>query len=1057
MKKLIGLALLLALATARLLGQINPNDPSLRLWLKADTLTGADVPVWRDSSSHGLVLAVPPLPSTPPYVDTQDDLPNHTPQLITVTNGTKVFKAVQFRQANDPINGVPHTADRLWQTNKLDASDPTYITPGEDLTLILVWRNLATAGWLGPNQCVVAKRGSGSSAYLLGYSGNALAPEFITYAGSTVYPSGLPPVKSPEWGIVIMNIQAGGTMQWRQYYGSQFGWSASSGPVARGAAVEGVPLTLGWHTDGPGGYYERSASSIAEVALFNRTLPEAELAAIQQQLLLNYFLEGGAATVDAPPANQTRNQFEPATFVVSPGGTPPFTYQWLKAGAPIAGATNQSFTLPSVGPGDQAFYSVAVSNRLGGTTSPAAFLTVVPDTTPPALASALLNVATNTQVVVTFTELVGIATAANPANYTLAGGSVGAAAAVPLAGNTAWPDHVLQVVLTTSPVTTDSTLTAAGVQDRAGLAAPASALVRVPVIAGAPPAANRLLWLAAGTNVLADEIGVYEWQDLSGAANTHHAVASLGSPQRALAAFPNGLHPVVSFDGTALLTLQNQADFNLQNFSVYLVGAVNTSNTARDWLGNWEGWVLGSADGDPTSIKWSHWQTPNVYRPLESGPVLQNMVPAYIVGTFSADTQTKTLLVNARLRGTQAGTGTIEYGTARGLALGSLFDDVVVQPLVGNLAEVLIYAGVSPAQDAAVQQYIGSKYFGPGGARPTVVSAANEAAGRVRVQFSDPLDAASAATAGNYTLNGGATVQSAALVNSTVVELGTSALAPNQSYTLSVSGVKNWAATPVAPNSQVQLVGLSIGPIPGDQLRLAGADGDRVLSIEAENFTANASPSAAGNSWVFATVPTFLGPADANPTRSGFGVMEAQPDNGVNTGAALTGPRLDYHAYFPAAGTYYSWVRGLANSTANDSLFIGLDGVASRGITGFPAGAGYTWGSTTASALTNHVVVTRPGFHVVNIWMREDGFAFDKLVLSTNPALDPTGLGPAESPLIGSPLEWRYNGDVLTLTWGGSAVLTASPNANGPFTDVPGATSPRSFVPSGAPQFFRLR
>lgn len=711
MKKTLLTTLFAVLATAGF-AQISTNDPSLRLWLKADTLTGNDVPVWFDSSTNGVILAVPPLPSAPGYVDPHNDLSNHTPQLITVTNGPKTFQAVYFRQGNDPVFAEGHRADRLWQTNKLDASDPTYITPAEDLTMLVVWRNLATAGWLGPNQAVFAKRGGGTSAYLFGYSGNTLAPEFITYAGQTVYPSGLPPVTSPEWGIVIMNIKASGTMEWRQYYASQFGWSTNTGPVARGAAAVGVPFTVGWHTDGPGGLYERSTSYIAEMALYNRSLSEAELADIQQQLLLSYFVESGAATVSTPPQGLVRNQFDSASFNVIAGGTPPITYQWLKGGSPIPGATLQTYTIPSVSPADQAFYSVAVSNSFGGTVSSAAFLTVIPDTNAPTVVSALLNVATNTEVTVTFSELVNPASATNTANYSLSGGgSVSSIIAVAQTSNLTWSNYVFKVVLTTSPITSQETLTVTGVQDRGGNASAAQATIYVPSVIGAPPTANRLLWLAADTNVLADNIGVYEWQDMSGAANTHNAFASIGNVQPGISEFPNGIHPVVSFDGSSLLALQNQADFNLQHFSVYLVAAVNTANAARDWLGNWEGWVLGSADGDPTSIKWSHWEVGNTYRPLESGSVLQSMVPAYIVGTFTTNTQTKTLSVNGRLRSTQPSTGTIEYGTARGLALGSLFDDTVVQGLVGNIAEVLIYSDVSPAQDTAIQQYIASKYF----------------------------------------------------------------------------------------------------------------------------------------------------------------------------------------------------------------------------------------------------------------------------------------------------------------------------------------------------------
>lgn len=51
---------------------------------------------------------------------------------------------------------------------------------------------------------------------------------------------------------------------------------------------------------------------------------------------------------------------------------------------------------------------------------------------------------------------------------------------------------------------------------------------------------------------------------------------------------------------------------------------------------------------------------------------------------------------------------------------------------------------------------------------------------------------------------------------------------------------------------------------------------------------------------------------------------------------------------------------------------------------------------------TATIVVTTPGIHTINVWMREDGFVFDKLILTTNNSFSPSGAGPAESPRQGS-------------------------------------------------------
>ncbi len=84
---------------------------------------------------------------------------------------------------------------------------------------------------------------------------------------------------------------------------------------------------------------------------------------------------------------------------------------------------------------------------------------------------------------------------------------------------------------------------------------------------------------------------------------------------------------------------------------------------------------------------------------------------------------------------------------------------------------------------------------------------------RVVVVFSEPVEATSANAAGNYTLTGGATVQSAALdpVDGRAVTLTTSALGFGTVYTLGVNGVKdlfgNAASTTAAFRSTILIDG----------------------------------------------------------------------------------------------------------------------------------------------------------------------------------------------------------------------------------------------------------
>ena len=84
-----------------------------------------------------------------------------------------------------------------------------------------------------------------------------------------------------------------------------------------------------------------------------------------------------APTITTPPANQTANAGATATFTVVVGGTGPFTYQWLKNGVAITGATAASYTTPVLAATDNGGqYSVTVGNASGTVTSTAAALTV---------------------------------------------------------------------------------------------------------------------------------------------------------------------------------------------------------------------------------------------------------------------------------------------------------------------------------------------------------------------------------------------------------------------------------------------------------------------------------------------------------------------------------------------------------------------------------------------------------------------------------------------------------------------------------------------------------
>ena len=82
-------------------------------------------------------------------------------------------------------------------------------------------------------------------------------------------------------------------------------------------------------------------------------------------------------TIVTQPAGISVAPGSNVTFSVTAGGTAPLSYQWLKNGGVISGATAATLNLANVSVTDAAGYSVVVTNSVGKVTSGSAVLTVV--------------------------------------------------------------------------------------------------------------------------------------------------------------------------------------------------------------------------------------------------------------------------------------------------------------------------------------------------------------------------------------------------------------------------------------------------------------------------------------------------------------------------------------------------------------------------------------------------------------------------------------------------------------------------------------------------------
>ena len=86
-----------------------------------------------------------------------------------------------------------------------------------------------------------------------------------------------------------------------------------------------------------------------------------------------------AVAISAEPLSQTVPIGRTATFSVVASGTGPLQYQWSKNGAPIGGATSDSYTTPIIGSSDNGdTFQVTVSNAVNSVASAAATLMAAP-------------------------------------------------------------------------------------------------------------------------------------------------------------------------------------------------------------------------------------------------------------------------------------------------------------------------------------------------------------------------------------------------------------------------------------------------------------------------------------------------------------------------------------------------------------------------------------------------------------------------------------------------------------------------------------------------------
>ena len=163
---------------------------------------------------------------------------------------------------------------------------------------------------------------------------------------------------------------------------------ASTGTVLVGQSVtfsvtaDGTqPFSYQWSKDGAviagatGETYNIGAVKLADAGNFSAVVSNSAGSTTSDlaTLIVN---QGVAFTTQ--PAGQVVTVGAAVTFTAVVTGSPAPTYQWMKNGAAIAGATSATYTIAAAAVADSGTYTVVATNVVGSLTSAAAVLVVNP-------------------------------------------------------------------------------------------------------------------------------------------------------------------------------------------------------------------------------------------------------------------------------------------------------------------------------------------------------------------------------------------------------------------------------------------------------------------------------------------------------------------------------------------------------------------------------------------------------------------------------------------------------------------------------------------------------
>ena len=854
----------------------------------------------------------------------------------------------------------------------------------------------------------------------------------------------------------------------------------------------------------------------------------------------------GPVVITNQPPDQTVAELNSVTLSAGVDGTPPYLINWTRNGTNIPGANATSYTFNTTAANNGDTYAMGISNAFSSAVSRTVKLTVTVDHTPPTIVSATGS-GSLTNVTIVFSKAILASALTNTANYAISGGlSVASARAV----------NASTVLLQTSRQTsgTSYTVTINNITDTtsSGNKLAANATVKFTGWVLARGGALREQWngstdvtISSLTNDVKYIGGVPDSSSIIPTFETNLGQNNYGDRITAL------LYPPVTGDYTFYIatddygTLYLSTDDNPANLSQICFEPVwngfraYTTQSRRGTSQNESAPVTLTAGkpyyiellhkqgigGDNESVTWVYPGTPPITdgQPPIQGAFLATYVnPDGAAVTITANPKDTTVQANTPVTFTAAATGTSVAGTnvvitwqraapgsstftaIPGITGGSY--TIPFASLADNVAKfeaVATLAGVTATSTAATLTVTADT------TPPKVVYALSIDGASINVFFSEPIDTTSGNAAANYKLDQGATVSTATVraSNPQYVDLVTSPLTVSNTYTLTITGVKDTASpgNSVAAGTTVKVAAqsyqgditiLPILPLKGmlplgsktqrgfyQRFNESGTQPNSIAYAEqqlAGLIGPNTYPQNNAGQYTGTPISTNIetGPINYNGAQNADGTVPDQADVGGDhlfpgeiNGTEMDNFAMEADAFVQLTAGIHHWGVNSDDGfqvSANPTLLASDPDQVSLGI--FNGGRGSTdspfW-----------FVVPQDGLYPIRLVYEEGGGGFncemwEKDVSNVDPSTGPWYLingsngGPAafvaipasSTPPPALKLTLVSGASGWTITWSASsATLQSATAVTGPWADVTGATSPTTLSATGAAKFYRLK